>query len=227
MRDKFDKNPAIDLSETMDTETRINTVQKLLTQARAGTPDCLGRLLQYYFNYLKLLVATHIDEKLQARCSPSDIVQETYCEAHRDFEKFRGTTEPEFLGWLKAILVNNMSREVEKHVLAAKRDVRREVSLDVMFDALDRSAARLETILVDQGSSPSANLNRYERTIVLADHLAKLPTDYQKVLIYRHCEGLPFKDIAERMDRTTGAIRMLWLRAIAQIREQMSAKDIS
>ena len=62
---------------------------------------------------------------------------------------------------------------------------------------------------------------------MLANHLAKLPSDYQKVLIFRHCEGLPFKDIAQRMGRTTGAIRMLWLRAIGQIREQMSAKEIS
>jgi RNA polymerase sigma-70 factor (ECF subfamily) len=210
----------------MDTETRLN-VEQLLVQARAGAPECLGRLLQYYCNYLKLLVATNFDEKLQARCSPSDIVQETYCEAHRDFEKFRGITEPEFLAWLKTILVNNMAREVEKHVLAAKRDVRREVSVDMMGEALERSAARLESILVDQGPSPSSNVHRYEQTIMLANHLAKLPSDYQKVLIFRHCEGLPFKDIAQRMGRTTGAIRMLWLRAIGQIREQMSAKETS
>jgi RNA polymerase sigma-70 factor, ECF subfamily len=211
----------------MGTETRLNNAQQLLTQARAGAPECLGQLLQHYCNYFNLLVATHIDEKLQTRCSPSDIVQETYCEAHRDFEKFRGTTEPEFLAWLKTILVNNMAREVEKHVLAAKRDVRREISLDAMGETLERSALRLESVLADQGSSPSSNLNRYEHTIMLANHLAKLPSDYQKVLILRHCEGLPFKDIAQRMGRTTGAIRMLWLRAIGQIREQMSTKEIS
>ena len=57
---------------------------------------------------------------------------------------------------------------------------------------------------------------------MLANHLAELPSDYRKVLILRHCEGLPFKDIAKRMGRSTGAIRMLWLRAIGQIREQMS-----
>jgi RNA polymerase sigma-70 factor, ECF subfamily len=225
MCDKTAKIRPLIFSGYMDSETKLNA-ERLMTQARAGTPECLGRLLQYYCNYLKLLVATHIDEKLQTRCSPSDIVQETYCEAHRDFEKFRGTTEPEFLAWLKAILVNNMAREVEKHLLAAKRDVRREISLDMMGEALERSAARLESILVDQGSSPSANIHRYEHTILLANHLAKLPPDYQKVLIFRHCEGLPFKDIAERMGRTTGAIRMLWLRAIGQIREQMGEKEI-
>ncbi len=123
----------------MDTETRLN-IEQLLNQARTGAPECLGRILQYYCNYLKLLVATQIDEKLQARCSPSDVVQETYCEAHRDFGKFRGHTAAEFLAWLKMILINNMARQVEKHLLAAKRDVRREISLEAMGQALDRSA---------------------------------------------------------------------------------------
>jgi RNA polymerase sigma-70 factor (ECF subfamily) len=210
----------------MDTETHFNA-EHLLTQARSGGPECLGRLLQYYYNYLKLLVATHIDEKLQARCSPSDILQETYCEAHRDFDQFRGNTEAEFIAWLRTILVNNMAREIEKHVLAAKRDVRREVSLDAMGEALERSAIRLESVLAYQGHSPSSHINRHERTVMLANLLAELPSDYSKVLVLRHCEGLPFKDIAERMERSTGAVRMLWLRAIGQLREQLSARGMS
>ncbi|HEY4760355.1 MAG TPA: sigma-70 family RNA polymerase sigma factor [Thermoguttaceae bacterium] len=209
----------------MDTQTRFNAEQ-LLTQARACAPECLGRLSQYYSNYLKLLVATQIDEKLQARCSPSDVVQETYCEAHRDFEKFRGTTEAEFLAWLRTILVNNMAREVEKHLLAAKRDVRREVSLEAMGEALERSAARLESVLVDRGHSPSSSVHRHERAIMLANLLAEMPSDYRKVLLLRHCEGLPFKDLAQRMGRSAGAVRMLWLRAIGQIREQLSARGM-
>jgi RNA polymerase sigma-70 factor, ECF subfamily len=209
----------------MGTETWSN-IDELLTQARAGTPECLGRILQYYCNYLKLLVATQIDEKLQARCSPSDVVQETYCEAHRDFAKFRGQTAAEFLAWLRTILVNNVARQVEKHLLAAKRDVRREISLEAMGDALDRSAARLESVLADRSNSPSSNMHRQERTIILADALAELPPDYKTVLILRHCEGLPFNDIAGRMQRSAGAVRMLWLRAIGQIREQLIARGM-
>jgi RNA polymerase sigma-70 factor (ECF subfamily) len=162
----------------METEELLN-VEELLTRARNGSPECLGRLFQYYENYLKLLAATQIDEKLKARCSPSDVVQETYCEAHRDFGKFRGHTGFEFLAWLRMILVNNMAREVEKHVFAAKRDVRREVSLDAMKIAMERSAMRLESVLVDQGPSPSSRINRQERTIALANHLAELSDDYR------------------------------------------------
>jgi RNA polymerase sigma-70 factor, ECF subfamily len=210
----------------MDTETRLQ-VEQLLLRARGGAPECLGRLFQYYGNYLKLLVATHIDEKLQARCSPSDVVQETYCEAHRDFAKFRGSTETEFLSWLRTILVNNLAREVEKHILAAKRDVRREVRLDAMSEAMERSAARLESVLADQGRSPSSNVDHHERTILLANYLAELPSDYRKVLVLRHCEGLAFKDVAQRMERSAGAVRMLWLRAIGAIREKLSAGGMS
>jgi RNA polymerase sigma-70 factor, ECF subfamily len=201
-------------------------IERLIARARDGAPECLGQLFQYYENYLKLLATTHIDEKLQARCSPSDVVQETYCDAHRDFEKFRGESGVEFLAWLRVILVNNMAREVEKHILAAKRDVRREVSLDAMRNSLERSAIRLESVLADRDApSPSSGIHRHERTIALANHLAELPADYRKVLMYRHCEGLPFKDIAKRLERSEGAIRMLWLRAIEQIRKRLAVEE--
>jgi RNA polymerase sigma-70 factor (ECF subfamily) len=207
----------------MNTEAQRN-VEQLLAEAHGGDASCLGRLLQYYDNYLKLLVTTHLDAKLRARCSPSDIVQESYFEAHRDFEKFRGRTAAEFLAWLRKILVNNMAREVEKHILSAKRDVRREVRLDDMQAALERSAARLESVFVDRASSPGSRADRHEHAVTLANHLAELPADYREVLVLRHCEGLAFKDIARQMGRSAGAVRMLWLRAIGQIRQQMNAR---
>lgn len=92
----------------MNTVAR-SSVEQLLAEARRGEVNCLGKLLQYYGNYLKLLVTTHLDAKLRARCSPSDIVQESYFEAHCDFEKFQGQTAAEFLAWLRQILVNNIA----------------------------------------------------------------------------------------------------------------------
>ncbi|HUT92260.1 MAG TPA: sigma-70 family RNA polymerase sigma factor [Thermoguttaceae bacterium] len=201
--------------------------EQLLRSARAGKLECLGQLLQLYGNYLKLLAATQIDEKLLARSSPSDVVQETFLEAHRDFGQFRGQSVPEFLAWLRRILVNNLSRLVEKHVLAEKRDVRRETSLGGIGGALERSAARLESVLVDQAASPSSNAQRREYAIILANQLAELSQDYRDVLVLRHLEGLPFGEVAERMGRSPGAVRMLWLRAIGQLRERLDARGLT
>ena len=110
---------------------------ELIADARDGTDESLGRLLLLYTNYLKFLASMHIDPRIRARVSPSDIVQETFCEAHRDFGQFRGQSEPEFLAWLRRILVNNLAQQVERHLLTKKRDVRREVTLDEMGASME------------------------------------------------------------------------------------------
>jgi RNA polymerase sigma-70 factor (ECF subfamily) len=204
-----------------------STSDDLLTRAKAGSGESLGRLLQLYANYLKLVVLGQMEHNLRARVSPSDIVQETFYEAHRDFPQFRGASTPEFLAWLRRILVNNLCRVVEQHLLAEKRDVRREVSMERLASALEQSTARLEAILPDPGPSPSGNLQQREAEIALADQLASLPADYREVIVLRHVESLPFEDIGERMGRTSGAVRMLWLRAVKALRARLDERGMA
>lgn len=200
--------------------------QQLLTQARQDEPRFLGRLLQFYYNYLRLLASAQIGEKLQARVSPSDVVQETFLDAHRNFGKFRGQTEREFLAWLRRILTNNLARLVEQHVLAEKRDVRREVSIDQFGVVIEQSTARLDQMLADQGQSPSAVVAGREYAVILADKLAEMPEDYREVIVLRHVHALSFTEVAKRMERSSGAARMLWLRAIAHLRQQLVAEGL-
>ncbi len=200
-------------------------IDRLFTSARAGSGSCLGRLLTLYTNYLKLLVATQLDTRLRVRVSPSDIVQETFFEAHRDFDQFRGQSTAEFVAWLRRIVVNNILRVVEQHVQAEKRDVRREVSLEEIGRRLEQSTVRLETLLVEEADSPSSCAVKHENEVLLADALAQLPDDYRDVIILRHIEGLPFDDVAKRMDRSPGAVRMLWLRALKRMREALGSEN--
>ena len=202
------------------------TTGRLLNAARGGEDGSLGQLLQLYANYLKLMATAKLDRKLRGRMSPSDVVQETLFEAHRDFAQFRGASEGEFLAWLRRILVNNLARVVERHVLAEKRDVRREISMDEIGASLERSTARLVAVLADRGDSPSSDAQRNEHTIVLADELAELPDDYREVIVLRHLEGLSFNEVADHMNRSEGAVRMLWMRAIAQLRLQLEKRGL-
>lgn len=199
----------------------------LLAEARGGSADCLGKLLQSYQHYLRLLATTQLDQKLQARLSPSDIVQETMLDAFRDFPDFRGESEQELLAWLRQILIHNMHRIVQKHVLARKRDIRCEVSIEEMTRALDRSNARLASVIADPGPSPSAVMRHHEKSVVLADLLAQLPKQYRQVLTLRNVQGLPFAEVGDRMDRSAGAVRILWLRAVRQLRELLENQDQS
>src|SRR5438477_3946422 len=183
----------------MGASTLMGTAQtkaeQLFTSARAGSPSCLSELLALYANYLKLLVAAQLDNRLRVRVSPSDIVQESFFEAHRDFAEFRGKSMGEFVVWLRRIVVNNILRVVEQHVMAEKRDVRREVSLEEIGRRLEQSTVRLETLLAEQAESPSGCAARREDEILLADTLARLPADYRDVIVLRHIEGLSFEEV--------------------------------
>ena len=205
--------------------TTDNHADALLASAQDGSGESLGRLLQLYTNYLRILVVTQLDGKLRQRLSPSDVVQETFFEAHRDFQQFRGKTTPEFLAWLRKILVNNLHTVIEKHVLAGKRDVRLEITAEKLGAELEKSTIRLDAILPDPGNSPSMHLQQRETQVLLANELAALPADYRDAIVMRHLEGLPFEEIGRRMDRSAGAVRMLWLRAIKLLRERLASNE--
>lgn len=190
----------------------------LIKRARRGSKSSLGSLLEQYRNYLVVLAATQIEKRLQPRVSPSDVVQETMLRAHKNFAQFRGTTEQELLAWLRQILVNNLARFVEQHMLAARRDVRREVSIERLGVALEQSTIQLAALVPAQGKSPSMAVQQREEAVVLADRMAHLPDDYREVLVLRNLQGLPFDEVAHRIGRSVGATRMLWLRAIEKLR---------
>ena len=96
--------------------------------------------------------------------------------AHKNFGQFRGTTEQELLAWLRQILVNNLAKFVEQHMLAARRDVRREVSIERLGAALEQSTDPTgRAVAGRQAKSPSMAVQQREEAVVLADRLAQLP----------------------------------------------------
>jgi len=193
-------------------------VQSLLPSAREGDRQSIGELLTHYRNYLMLLATTQIQRRLQPRVSPSDLVQETMLRAHRHFAQFNGQTEKELLAWLREILVTRLARFVEQHLLAAKRDIRREISIERFGAACEQSSSRLRLVLHAAGDPPSAGAQHGERSVKLADLLAQLPERYRDVLVLRNIQGLAFEEVAARLERSPGATRMLWLRAIEKLR---------
>jgi RNA polymerase sigma-70 factor (ECF subfamily) len=197
---------------------------ELIRAARAGKSDAVGRLLSLYVNYLKILATTQLDPKLRRRVSPSDVVQETFCDAHRDFPRFRGESEGQFVAWLRRILIHNLARFVELHVLTEKRDIRRELSMNEMRQAVDRSSNQMDALFIGKEGTPSGAAIKRERSVLLADCLSELPDDYRQVVLLRNFQGLPFNEVAQQMDRSSGAVRMLWLRALEQLREQLGAQ---
>jgi RNA polymerase sigma-70 factor (ECF subfamily) len=171
-----------------------------------------------YRSYLATLARLQIGRRLQGKMDASDLVQETFLEAHRDFVKFRGTKEAELVRWLRQILARNLANQVQRFCGTQSRDVRLERQLAV---ELDRSSQILDQGLVALSSSPSHQAIRREQAVRLADALGRLPPDYREVLILRHLEGLSFPQVAQRMERTVEGVKKLWARALDRLRRSL------
>jgi RNA polymerase sigma-70 factor (ECF subfamily) len=189
--------------------------EQLLIEARAGDAATLGRLLELYRRYLALLARVQIGQRLQGKVDASDLVQETFLEAHRNFARFRGTSEPELVRWLRQILAANLADLLRRYLGTQGRDVRLEREIE---DAFDRSSVLLDRGLVAPQSSPSQQAVRREQAVLLADALAQLPDDYREVLVLRHLEGLRFPEVARQMGRSIASVEKLWMRGLARLR---------
>ncbi len=149
----------------------------------------------------------------------SDLVQQTLLEAYRDFGHFRGSTEAEWLAWLRRILAHNAANYVRYYQTAGKRRVGRELPLG----GSEGGRAAGPSDVADPGESPSQQLLRQERELQIADALAGLPPDYREVIQLRNLQRLSFQEVAERMGRSRPAVQMLWMRALQKLEEALAA----
>jgi RNA polymerase sigma-70 factor (ECF subfamily) len=186
-----------------------------LAAARGGSREALGKALETCRRYLLLIAGQQFDSDLQAKGGASDLVQETFLEAQRDFAQFHGTTEVELLAWLRQILLNNAGHFTRRFRGTGKRDVSREVGLGG-----DGSSAGPGPGLAESDLSPSGHAVEREQALALQQALARLPEDYARVLTLRFQQGLSFEEIGQRIGRSPDAARKLWSRALDQLREE-------
>jgi RNA polymerase sigma-70 factor (ECF subfamily) len=190
-------------------------LENLIAAARDGCRSSFGKLLQHYHHYLNLLAQLHLDPDIQAKCAPSDVVQQTCLQAHLAFAQFRGEREAELVVWLRQILTRQLAMQ-RRHFAAQQRDVRRERRLN---RTVEHSAVRLSAIAA--GDSPSEVAVRRERGVLLADALWKLPEDYRQVIILKNLQGHSLDEVARLMGRSSGSVKGLWVRAIERMKIEL------
>lgn len=183
-----------------------------LTKARNGSPEVLGKLFELCRPYLLLIANQALPPDLQGKFGGSDLVQQTFLEAQRHFDQFRGSTEQELLAWLRSILRNDAVGLVREYIDTEKRQVSREVPL---ADAL---AAGADIRVPEEDASPSSVVQARERDEQLHIALSRLPEEYRTVIHLRNYEGLSFEEIGRRLDRSSEAARKLWVRALKNLK---------
>jgi RNA polymerase sigma-70 factor (ECF subfamily) len=166
--------------------------------------------------WLKMLAERQIPRALRGKVDASDIAQQALVDAWRGQEQFRGKTHPERLAWLRVILTRAIMRYDRDLLRTAKRGEGREKTLQ---SAIERDSVMMEQLAVGKEPGPESIAEEAEQTLLLAAALQELPEDYRNVLTLRHIDGLTHEEIAKRMDRSSAATRMLWVRALEALKK--------
>lgn len=180
--------------------------------AQQGDREALGRALSAVRDYLLLVANEGLEPALRVKGAASDLVQETFLQAQRGVECFRGRTTAEWRGWLRRILLRNMAQARRRFAVNSKRSLTREVA----------DGAQLPLNRRDPFESPSRELVRRELETAVIAGLGRLPDRYREVVLWHHRQQLSFEEIGRRHGISAEAARKRWTRALARLRKELA-----
>ena len=179
-------------------------MQDLWKRAREGCDDSLGELLEAYRPYLLAIANVRLEDRVRPKVVPSDIVQETIVRAHTKFSGFEGASDNDLRRWLRSILGNHLTDCQRSYKQAAKRDVRRELSLD--------DSAVIESPTKDL--TPDDLVARNDQWQQLMEGIEELPAEERDVVRWYHEDDLTFAQIGERLGCSLKTWRSIWYRGL-------------
>ena len=187
--------------------------------SRFSSGDDLAAFIESHRRQLLAYVDRNIGPALRSRLEPDDIVQEVVISALASPEQFNADGRDPFR-LLCQLAEQRIIDAHRHHVGAKKRSANREVSMDAPAGGGDGFG--FVDLLVASITSPSQAFSHDQKEFRLQQAIAELNDEQKEILRLRFVEGLPTKDIAERMGKSDGSIRVMLTRTVAQLQEVLT-----
>ena len=162
---------------------------------------------------------------LRRKIEADDLFQETSAEAVRSLSDVDLADRDPF-NWLCQVAERRIIDAHRRFFGSQKRDAGREVSLNAGGGSTsDTSRPGLINLLVASMTSASQAFSRDQRQMKLLAALEKLPEDHREALRLRYLENLPSKDIAEKLGKSDGAVRVMLTRSLAKLQQILEMEE--
>ena len=165
------------------------------------------RIIEQNYQRVYSVIYRLLDDSQEAE----DLTQDTFVNAYRAWEDFRG--ESQVYTWLYRIAVNLTKNRLER--IRRQRQVR-SYSLDqpVEGDEGERRSRYVE----DWSQIPAQLVEDNELGELIAGYVAELRDDYKEVIILRDYEELSYEQIAEVLGCSLQAVKSRLFRARSVLR---------
>ena len=191
-------------AETQPTPPAADESQ-LVERARFD-PQAFGELYERY----KERIQAYIDRRVGNEQDSEDLTANTFANAYAKLDSYEDRGLP-FASWLYRIahnLVANWHRDNQK---------RRALPLEHSWSLLDRLSE-----LEDE--SPQEAVERAEAEDALWDAIARLPEERRQLVVYKLQSKLSNLEIGKTMQKSESAIKSLYFRTLAALREDLQSK---
>jgi RNA polymerase sigma-70 factor (ECF subfamily) len=165
--------------------------------------ELFGRFSPRILQYVRRLVSH------QARAE--ELVQDVFVQVFRFRHRYR--PESKLATWIFRIATNMCLNELRRPERKLKVD---------LWDATGPDGEPQEPVLPDlEGVSPEDGAAARELAVAIDREIEALPPKQRAALMLARIDGLPYRDIAEVLGSTEGAVKALLFRATHALRERL------
>jgi len=174
-------------------------IAKLVEKAADGDLEAFGELYSIYLAPIYRYVSYQVRDKMTSE----DIVEEVFVKAWKAIGTCKGKSQT-FSAWLYRIAHN--------HIVNTLRRMNKRVSLESV-------EMEIETLteVTNPEQEVEAKLVRQE----LSEAMTCLSQNQRQVIILKFIEGLDNREIAQILGKKEGAIRVLQMRALSRLRQEL------
>ncbi len=185
----------------------------LIRRIRTGDQNAMAELMERYRGQLLATASRKMSDLLKRSIEPDDVVQEamTYC--LKTFSEI-DSKALDAMPWVHQVLERKIV-DAHRHHAAQKRAADKGVPLS---GATDSSPGLIDLLIASITSASQAFArNRREERLMIA--MQQLTQEQQDALRMRYVENLPSKEIADKLGKSDGAIRVMLTRSLRQLEE--------
>jgi RNA polymerase sigma-70 factor, ECF subfamily len=174
--------------------SRVNEAEeRLLIEAAQQDPGRFAELYEHNFHRVYAYVARRVRDRAEIQ----DVTAHVFHQALANLGKFKWRGAP-FITWLYRIAANAIADQ-------ARRKSRE--SGDPAIEAA--------------GNPIDADLEGVELRAQLFRAVESLPVDQRRVIVMRFAEEKSIREIAEKLDRSEGAVKQLQFRGLENLRNRL------
>lgn len=182
---------------------------ELISRFKKGSLEAMEKIVGLYeksiFNF-GLRICGHTQDA-------EDIMQETFLNAFRSLDRFRGETK--LKNWLFTIAANACKRKRRKK----KGEPERELSLEAF---MPQEGTDLKYEIPDFSNDPAEDLMRTELRELIETSVRSLPQKYRLVFLLRDIEGFSSDETGRILGISSKAVKTRLHRARLYLREEIS-----